>query len=279
MQPPYVLFQEQRHAKDAAWRFNDPLPAEAGLDFARPFLPDALARTAGEPLLTPLEALRLNQIRGHAYLGVLDLLEGAVLPLPEAKDREAFKRFRTCFAAGIGAECQVIGSAQDFRREILAYPSLSVALLAIHLEWMAQRHGLGGVQRNPELEPRFEELLRCHRTERAPRASLDGNGVVERASGLDRAARRAAVEGYLDIATFLDDALRRQVELDLDALERVAGRALPTRERQVLINHQHQASRWTFIGAGMSHPEVLKVLSAVDPEARERVMRVAPLFY
>ena len=71
-----VLASSQR----AAWQLDDVLPLDAALDFARPFLPETLARTAGAAGLDPAEALVLNQIRGHEYLAMFGLVEEFILP-------------------------------------------------------------------------------------------------------------------------------------------------------------------------------------------------------
>lgn len=64
----------------AAWQIEDVLPAGARLDFTRPFMPEALARTALVPGLSPAERIVLNQIRGHEYLSIFGLVEEFILP-------------------------------------------------------------------------------------------------------------------------------------------------------------------------------------------------------
>src|SRR5688572_26875014 len=64
----------------AAWQIEDVIPADAALDFSKPFLPEALARTAGVPGLSDGERRLLNQIRGHEYLCIFGLVEEFVLP-------------------------------------------------------------------------------------------------------------------------------------------------------------------------------------------------------
>ena len=73
---PSILAASSR----AAWEIEDVIPAGARLDFTRPFMPDALARTAGLAGLSEDERRILNQIRGHDYLSIFGLVEEFILP-------------------------------------------------------------------------------------------------------------------------------------------------------------------------------------------------------
>src|SRR5690606_28891697 len=71
-----VLASSQR----AAWQLDEVLPDGAELDFTRPFLPEAFARTGGATGLSDGERLVLNHIRGHEYLAMFGLVEEFILP-------------------------------------------------------------------------------------------------------------------------------------------------------------------------------------------------------
>src|SRR5262245_7834413 len=62
------------------WRVEDIIGPGKPLNFNRPFMPDALARISELHFLTPTEGLKLNQIRGNAYLGIFGLVEEFILP-------------------------------------------------------------------------------------------------------------------------------------------------------------------------------------------------------
>ncbi len=42
-----------------------------------------------------------------------------------------------------------------------------------------------------------------------------------------------------------------------------------------MIEEQHQAMRWTFIGSGMTHARFLDILGQIDPAARRQVETTA----
>ena len=293
-----VLASSQR----AAWQLDDVLPLDAELDFARPFLPEALARTSGATGLDEGERLVLNQIRGHEYLAMFGLVEEFILPFvldharpllngddyrvrallqfagEEAKHIQLFRRFRDTFRRGFGEDCAVIGPAEEIGAAILAHDPLAVALVVLQIEWMTQAHYLESVRDDATLEPLFKSLLRHHWMEEAQHAKLDALMVEALAEGRDEIALRAAFEEYLEIGAFIDAGLRTQAELNLAALERRIGCRLPAFRRAALLDQQHQAARWTFLGSGMAHPRFRCTLARLSPELIERLDAVAPAF-
>src|SRR5262249_48052630 len=119
-------------AERITWRVEDLIGNGKTLDFARPFMPENLARTDALTFLSEGEKRPLNQIRGHAYLALFGVIEEYILPFvldharqyingedyraraflefasEEAKHIHLFRRFREEFTAGFGAECGVI---------------------------------------------------------------------------------------------------------------------------------------------------------------------------
>ncbi|MBI3516997.1 MAG: hypothetical protein HY060_23450 [Proteobacteria bacterium] len=284
------------------WRIEDIIGAEKRLDFGRPFLPEALARTAPLGCLDDAERLVLNQIRANGYLYIFGLVEEFILPFvldhtrprlagddmrtraylqfagEEAKHIDLFKRFRVEFEAGFGTRCDVIGPPEAVAKAVLAHQPLAVALLILHIEWMTQRHYLDSVKDDAALDPQFASLLRHHWMEEAQHAKLDTLMVEEIAASCSNAEIAMAVDGYLEIGGMIDGGLQQQVAFDLDAFTRATGRMLTEAERTELTAQQLQAQRWTFIGSGMSHPNYLATVGALDPDSRTKLEKIAPAF-
>ena len=286
----------------ANWELEDVLGDGDRLDFSRPFLPDSLARVEEGPFLSQGERRILNQVRGHAYLQIFGLVEEFILPFvldharpllaaddwrtrallqfagEEAKHIQLFKRFRDAFEAGFGHRCEMIGPPEAVAAHVLSHDPLGVALLVLHIEWMTQRHYLDSVRADEGLDPLFKSLLRHHWMEEAQHARLDGLMVEALAAGRDEAGIARAVDAYLALGGFLDQGLLRQAGFDLDALERASGRRLGAKERGILLESQHQANRWTYIGSGMSHEEFLAAVERLSPAQRARLEEIAPSF-
>lgn len=286
----------------AGWQIEDVIRPGATLDFTRPFLPEALARTAGAPGLNAGEKLLLNQIRGHEYLCIFGLVEEFILPFildharpqlngddyrvrallqfasEEAKHIHLFKRFHQAFTQGFGTACDVIGPPEAVGAKVLAHAPLSVALAILQIEWMTQAHYLDSIRDDTGIEPLFKSLLRHHWMEEAQHAKLDTLMVEALAEGRSEAEIAAAVDGYLEIGMFLDAGLKTQAELNLAAFERASGRTLGADERDALLTQQHQAARWTYLGSGMVHPKFRATLGAISPAARDRIDAIAPAF-
>jgi hypothetical protein len=286
----------------AAWQIEDVLPEGAELDFSCDLLPQSLARTAEAPGLTPEERRVLNQIRGHEYLSIFGLVEEFILPFvldharpqlngddervrallnfagEEAKHIQLFKLFHKRFTDAFGTDCAVIGPPEAIAAEVLRHDPLAVALLILHIEWMTQRHYAESVHDNGDLDPLIRSLLKHHWIEEAQHAKLDTLMVAALAEGRDEAGIQQAIDEYLELGMFFDNGFKAQAEMNVDALEKATGIWLPADKRQSLIDQQHQALRWTYLGSGMTHPKFVATLAAMSPTARDRIAEVAPVF-
>lgn len=286
----------------AAWQLDDVLPEDAELDFTRPFLPEALARTGGAAGLPEPELLSLNHVRGHEYLAMFGLVEEFILPFvldharpllngddfrvrallqfagEEAKHIHLFRRFRTAFCRGFGTPCEVIGPADAIAAEVLNHDPLAVAIAVLQIEWMTQAHYLNSVRDDSGLDPLFTSLLRHHWMEEAQHAKLDTLMVQALAEGRSDRSLAAALEEYFEIGAFLDGGLRQQTELNLAAFAQRIGRSLDPDEHARLLDQQHQAARWTFLGSGMAHPQFRRTLAGLSPDLIARLDEIAPAF-
>src|ERR1043165_5401120 len=179
------------------WRIEDIIGGGKRLDFARPFMPEALARVEELDFLDREEKRILNQIRGNAYLCIFGLVEEFILPFvldharsqlsgddyrvrallqfagEEAKHIHLFKRFRQEFEAGFGSKWDVIGPAEDVKRFVLSHSPLGVGIAILHIEWMTLRHYIEGVKDNEDLDPQFRSLLKHHWLEESQHTKLD----------------------------------------------------------------------------------------------------------
>jgi hypothetical protein len=284
------------------WRVEDVIGGDRRLDFTRPFLPESLAGVEPLAFLTPLERLALNQIRGHAYLRVFELVGEFTLPFvldhartrlsedhhrvrallafacEQAKHIHLFRRFGGDFEHGFGSPCAVIGPPQAMAKQVLSHDPLAVALFILHFEWFTQAHYLESVKDDGHLDPQFKSLLRHHWIEGAQHARIDTLVVEALAERRGQAAIQSAVDEYFAIGTFLDKGLEQQVQLDLSSFELATGRRLDAAQRAEFAHVQHQANRWTFLGSGMTHPNVMATFDRLSGAARERLQEVALTF-
>jgi hypothetical protein len=281
-----------------SFRLDEILPEQARFDFGSAFLPESLARTSQLPFLSDAERLQLNQLRAATYLGMFGLVEEFILPFvldqvrqelapddlrtrallafagEEAKHIQLFKRFRACFDRQFQSPHALIGPGTEIGRAVLSRAPLAVALLVLHIEWMTQRHYIESVRDDSALEPRFKSLLKAHWLEEAQHAKLDAHLTRELASKLDARAREEAVDEYLLLVDTFDTLLAQQAEFDIQAFERVSRRVLDRDERAALLQQQHQANRWTYLGSGMTHPQFVSTLASVEVHGAARVAAV-----
>jgi hypothetical protein len=298
-QYPAILAASNR----AAWQIDEIIGHGAVLDFSKPFMPENLARIDGIDFLSDAEKLTLNHIRAHEYLSMFGLVEEFILPfimdhvrpdLPdaddvrvramiqfaaeEAKHIQLFKRFRDLFAKGFGQGCEVIGPPEAVSKIVLKEEPLSVALFVLMLEWMTQSHYVDSVRGEAQLDPLFANLLRCHWIEEAQHAKLDTLMVEALADGRSERDLRSAVDGFFKIVDFFDMGCKQQAKFNVQALERASLRKLPPSRRSALIDRQHKALRWTYLGSGMVHPQFRTTLGALSRTELARVDAIAPTF-
>jgi len=302
MQHGFTYQETLATSQKIAWRIEDIIGGEKRLDFAKPFLPEALARVEGLAFLSPAEQRVLNQIRGHAYLSIFGLVEEFILPFlldhvrpqlegddyrarallnfanEEAKHIHLFKVFRREFQKGFGSTCEVIGPPAEIAKAVLAHAPLGVALAILHIEWMTQRHYIDSVKDQQTLDPQFKSLLKHHWMEEAQHAKLDtlvAEALAERATPEEI---EIGVADYLKIGMLIDGGLEAQTKFDLAAFENATGRKLTLRENLEAHAVQRQANRWTYLGSGMTHPNFLATLGTISPDGRKQVEGVAPAF-
>lgn len=300
--PAYTFEGALAASEQVNWRVEDLIGSDKRLDFSRPFMPETLARVDTLDFLSPDEKLILNQIRGHGYLYIFGLVEEFILPFvldharpilhgndsrvraflnfasEEAKHIDLFKRFRSDFLASFGTQCEVIGPPEAIAQAVLSKHPLAVALVILQIEWMTQRHYLDSVLNDEGLDPQFKSLLKHHWMEEAQHAKLDTLMVQAISDACTEEERANAIEGYLEIGGMLDAGLMQQVRFDLDAFQRATGRALSPEETDQFLAVQQQATRWTFLGSGMSHKNFLATADLVKPGAQARLAEIAPLF-
>jgi hypothetical protein len=284
------------------WRVEDIIGGDKRLDFNRPFMPESLARTGQLEFLTPFERLKLNQIRGHAYLSIFGVVEEFILPFildharpnlsqddlqtraylkfagEEAKHIHLFKKFRDEFRKGFGTDCAVIGPPEAIAKAILAHDPLGVALAILGIEWMTQAHYVESVKDARDLDPQFKSLLRHHWLEESQHAKLDTLMVEAVVNSYSESQIAKGISDYAAIGAFIDGGLKQQTVFDLEAFERATSRTLTPIERDQFIRSQVQANRYTYLYTGMTHPNFLDAVERISPEARKNIEGMSGMF-
>jgi len=284
------------------WKVEDIIGGGKKLDFTKPFLPESLAQVNGLAFLTPMEKLRLNQIRGHEYLAMFGLVEEFILPFvvdharpqlsgddyrvrallgfagEEAKHIHLFKCFRREFEAGFGSPCGFIGPAEDVKNFVLSHSRLGVAVTILHIEWMTLRHYIESVRDDQDLDPQFKSLLKHHWLEESQHTKLDTLVVESLARHASINEIDQAFADYADIGMFLDNGIGQQAEFNIESFLRATGRTLSAVERDELKQALIKGMRWTYLGTGMTHPNFLATVATIKPEARKEIEAMAPAF-
>jgi hypothetical protein len=143
---------------------------------------------------------------------------------------------------------------------------------------MTQRHYLDSIVDDAGLDPQFKSLLKHHWMEESQHAKLDALMVQAIADTCSDEERAKAIDGYLEIGGMLDAGLMQQVKFDFESLKRATGHAFTPDETDRFFSTQQQATRWTYLGTGMSHKNFLTIADLVKPGAAAQLEQIVPLF-
>ncbi|HYX45338.1 MAG TPA: diiron oxygenase [Sphingomicrobium sp.] len=281
----------------AAWDLDSVLELTQELDFSKNFLPESLARTGALTMLSADERQLLNHICAHQYLSLFIIVEEFILPFlldhartaagndnyglrallnfagEEVKHMQLFARFLDAFNRRFPVTCKVIGPSDAIGAEVLRHHPLAVGFTILMFEWMSQVHYVGSIRDDAVIDPHFQSLMRHHWMEEAQHAKLDALMLEKLAEGYSEDETDRAIDEFFEIGAFLDGGLTQQVEFNLDALEEATGRALP--DRNEIAGQQLAAARWTYVGAGMSHPKFLELVTRIAPASGSKVVEAA----
>jgi hypothetical protein len=300
--PNYAVEDVLAASERVNWQVEDLIGGDKRLNFSKPFMPESLARVEALDFLSPQERLVLNQIRGHDYLYIFGLVEEFILPfvldhvrsIPQANDArvraflnfaseeakhiDLFKRFRRDFLDSFGTDTEVIDPPEAVAKAILSKHPLAIALVILHIEWMTQRHYLDSVVRNQDLDAQFKSLLKHHWMEEAQHAKLDALMVQAISEASSPEERAKGIDGYLEIGQMLDAGLMQQVKFDFESFKRATGRTFTSEETDRFFEAQQQATRWTFLGSGMSHKNFLEIAELLHPGSATRLEGIVSMF-
>ena len=286
----------------ANWRVEDIIGGNKRLDFTKPFMPESLARVNSLEFLDDEEKILLNQIRGYGYLYTFGLVEEFILPFvldhvrphlneddyrtrallqfasEEAKHIQLFRKFAKEFKQGFVTNCETIGPPEEIGKAVLSHGPLGVALIILGIEWATQQHYLESIRDDDQLDPQFKSLLRYHWIEEAQHTKLDTLMIQALTDNLTTADIEKGVSDYASIGGLFDGGLKQQVEFDMQALQRAAGRNLREAEQERFRTIQLPALRWTYLGSAMAHPNFLTTVGQFSPTARKQIEEMAVAF-
>lgn len=293
-----------QNSERVSWKIDDILPEGTTLDFSRRILSDKLTGTESIRCLSAEEKLLLNQIRSNSYAHLFLFLEEYVVVLAsqragleihgnpthmrallrfteeELKHQQLFARYTAAFARGFKVTPALLDNRVAVAKAIMTKSNLAVLIFNLHMELMTQQHYVETVRGNDgeQLDPLFSDMLKHHWLEEAQHARLD---LLEVQKILSRTpeALDAAMTEYAELLVALRGTLMSQLELDIQTLEKAAGRTFTEAERSEILEAQERSNVWTFIGMGMKSSLFLSRLRALSPAAEQRVLALAPAYY
>ncbi|WP_308809630.1 hypothetical protein [Archangium lansingense] len=293
-----------QNSERVSWRLDDVLPKDTVIDFSRRILSDAITGTEAIGCLSAEEKLMLNQIRSNSYAHMFLFLEEYAVALAahraglelhenpthmrallrfteeEIKHQQLFSRFTSTFARGFKVAPALLDNQVQVARAIMTKSNLGVLIFNLHMELMTQQHYVETIRDNEreKLDPLFCNLLKHHWLEEAQHTRLDFL-EAQKIIAKEPETVAAAMAEYAELLQALRGTLNAQLQLDLQTLEKAAGRTFTEAERNELFTAQERSYIWSFIGMGMKAPLFLSRLRALSPLAEQRVLELAPQYY
>ena len=89
---------------------------------------------------------------------------------------------------------------------------------------------------------------------------------------------KKGISDYAAIGALIDGGIPQQVEFDLQALQRAAGRNFSEPEQKQFRVVQRQAQRWTYIGSAMTHPKFSQTVCEISPGAQTQIEEMSVAF-
>lgn len=277
------------------WTVNEVLSAE--FDFKRRFLPETLAQVNGLPGLSTNEKLLLNQIRALTYAHLFGFVEEFIVrevialasrysadqaierrallrfAEEEVKHQILFERVKTDVLGKLG-DCGLVPGSSTVANFVLEKSELCILLLTVMLELMTQDHYTEIFRSSEEresLDPIFVKIFKSHWIEESQHVRLDELEIGRSIEASDAAAREAAVDQLLEIGGAFDGLLKAQVELDLESLERLAGRKLSESDRAGIRAAQHRAYRYTFLVSALRNQKFRDIVASLTENGSTKV--------
>lgn len=285
-------------SKRVSWLEDDVL-AGKNFDFSKRFLPNRLAGVDEIGCLSDKEKLQLNQIMGNGYCHLFAFVEEFIIPTvteeamtdvygdevrtrsllrfaeEELKHQELFRRSVELFSQGFGSECGLIPGREAVAQAVRGKSKLAVMVLTAIIEWFTQLHYIEHVRDDSDLDALFQDLLRFHWLEESQHAKLDTLLIGEEAERLTLEEREAAIDEVLELGGAIDGLLAQQIALNIEALERAAGRTFTDAEKEEITTNTQRAWRWTFLVSGLEHPNIARAIGELTTAGPGKIASVA----
>ncbi len=286
------------NSKRVSWQEEDVL-AGRKFDFSKRFLPNRLSGVDGIECLNEDEKRQLNQIMGNAYCHIFAFVEEFIAPTvteealrdaygdeirlrsllrfaeEELKHQELFRHSIGLFERGFGSQPELIPGREAVAAVVRSKSPLAVLYLITIIEWFVQLHYTEHVQDATGLDDLFRDLLRFHWLEESQHAKLDTLLVDEVAAGVSIEERETAIDEVIELGGAIDGLLLQQIGMNIAALERATGRSFTDDDKAELTEKTQRAWRWTFLVAGLEHPNFVKMVNETTNDGPGKIKAVA----
>ena len=283
------------NSERVTWTVNDVL--SASFEFKKRFLPETLAQVNELTGLSSSERLLLNQIRALTYAHLFGFVEEFIVrevmvlasrySAEQAVERRAllrfaeeevkhqilFERVKASVLERHGG-CGLVPGVDAVAGVVLQKSELCILLLTVMLELMTQHHYTDIFRSSEEresLDPTFVKIFKSHWIEESQHVRLDELEIDRNVAASDEVARETAIDELLEIGGAFDGLLKAQVDLDIESLERLAGRKLAEPEKLNVGMVQHRAYRYTFLVSALKNQRFREMVGSLTKNGLAKI--------
>jgi hypothetical protein len=275
-------------SKRVRWDIERDVIRGRGLDFAKPFLPEGLARLGRVAFLTADERRFASQIQGRTYAAMFGMVERYIGPKlievtrdhwfgdqvafealvrftdEELKHQELFRRLERMAAAGMPEGYSFRPDANEVAKLILSKSTWAVLAFTCLIELFTQDHYRASIEPDASLCELWKDVFLFHWKEESQHAILDELEWMRENGKLEAAQRDAAVDDLIALVGAVDVTLQAQARADAAYfVSRTKNPNLDDIQAAFLA-----AYRWQYIVSGAQHKRFNQVLGGMVTPAQ-----------
>ena len=277
-------------SKRIRWDIDKDVIRGRQFDFAKKFLPDALARMEKFEFLSADEKRLVSQIQGRTYTNMVGLVEryigakmlevsrdhwlGDQVALEalvrftdeELKHQELFRRLEKMIAEGMPEGYTFMPNPNDVANVVLSKSTWAVLALTCHIELFSQQHYRQSIENDPDDSPLWKDVFFYHWKEESQHAIVDEMEWKREHAKLSARERDAAVDDLIALVAAVDGILQMQSAADVDYFLRLAKRPFNKQQVEQLKAAMLAAYRWQYIITGVQNERFAHLISTMTTE-------------
>ena len=283
-------------SKRVRWEIDRDVIRGRDFDYARKFVPDALALMDRFDFLDGAGRRFLSQVQGRTYANMFALVERSIgaklcevsrghalgdqvvfeslvrFTEEELKHQELFRRLEVMMASGMPAGYRFLPNPNDVANVVLSRSTWAVLAFTCNIELVTLVHYRQSIAADPEGSDLWKDVFLFHMKEESQHAVLDEMEWQREDARLTTGQRDAAVDDLIFLVGAIDGLLQLQAGADARYFAEAGPVRLASGECARVAEGLLAAYRWQYILSGVRNERFGQILAPlVDAPQMARV--------